>query len=864
MASFNSKKLLEFAKKLHLKELLALTMIMVAFFFFRQQRKELTSLGSSLRNANTLWIIVGVVFTGVYVLLQAALYYYSFLSVKGRISMLSATELFLKRNVISVFLPAGGISSLAYLPKNIRKQQTNKHQVHQASAIYGFIGIFSVFIVGIPVIIYMAVQHASVPGAISSLFTMVLVMASAVLLVRAIRSKGRFYKWLIKNKPKRENFLNEMFSFDLSVKNFWLATFVSALIEVTGIVHLYISMLAIGSPVSLEAAITGYIVATIFLIISPFMRGIGAVELSLTFILQKYGYSTLQAVELTLLFRLFEFWLPLLFGFISFAARGKDIFLRLLAPMMIFVLGFVNIFSALTPPMASRIDEIRKFVPYEVIPASNLLVILAGMMLIVTAGYLIRGLRIAWQFALWLSILSLVGHVFKGLDYEEAILSLVALIILIATYREYRLRSNPKLMHIGVATGVATFVAVLIFGSIAFHFLDHNHFHQDFTWGNATRHTFNAFFLIQDDNLTPATNFGKEFLFFIKAIGVATWLVFLYCIIKPGLHKHNQPRIDTEKAQFLLKQFGDSSLDYFKVSSDKSLFISEVYNGFISYRLTQTFAVVLEEPVCAEVNKVSILKEFEKFCEDEGYKPVYYCVDEESLYYFEALQKKKILIGREALVDITAFSPDENDGELRNALNRLETNGYMLKVQKAPIPNLVFQSMEQVSNEWLQAYNGEEAVFSQGMFDQEEVCKHDAIFMYDTDQRMVAFLTVIPDHRPNECTFNLVRKTTDAPDEYIHALLVEMIRYTKQHNGRYLNLGLLPIASDEAAGKNEMQVSSYIPDEVKSFSNYKTLQGFKEKYATEWVNKYLVYENDVDLPQLPAALDEVTQPPDKT
>jgi phosphatidylglycerol lysyltransferase len=38
------------------------------------------------------------------------------------------------------------------------------------------------------------------------------------------------------------------------------------------------------------------------------------------------------------------------------------------------------------------------------------------------------------------------------------------------------------------------------------------------------------------------------------------------------------------------------------------------------------------------------------------------------------------------------------------------------------------------------------------------------------------------------------------------------------------------------------------------------LRDFKEKYATIWEDKYLVYDTDYDLLQLPAALNKVMQP----
>jgi phosphatidylglycerol lysyltransferase len=112
------------------------------------------------------------------------------------------------------------------------------------------------------------------------------------------------------------------------MKQFWIATLVSIFIEVIGIAHLYISLLGSGVAPSLEASIIGYIVAAIFLIISPFLRGMGAIELSLTFILQKYNYPTVTAVQAMLLFRFYEFWLPLLVGLLLYASKGRHLFIK--------------------------------------------------------------------------------------------------------------------------------------------------------------------------------------------------------------------------------------------------------------------------------------------------------------------------------------------------------------------------------------------------------------------------------------------------------------------------------------------------------------------------------------------------------
>ncbi|GEO10272.1 lysylphosphatidylglycerol synthase transmembrane domain-containing protein [Segetibacter aerophilus] len=321
-------KIKAFFKKAGWKEFLAIIFIIIACYFFWKQRGELRSLGTSLLHTNPVWLWLGIAGTVVYILLQAGLYVYSFLAIGGRISWLHATELYLKRNVIAVFLPAGGITALAYLPSSIRDSQADVQQVHHASVIYGFIGIFSVFIVAVPVLFYLWIQDATVPGTGAAFITVLAILIAMVLLVRSIQTKGPFYRWVIKGRPKIEKFLTDTFSFELSMMQFWKATLVSVFIEVIGIIHLYIAMLGSGVHASLEASVIGYIVAAIFLIISPFLRGMGAIELSLTFILQKYKYPTVIAVQSMLLFRFYEFWLPLLIGLLIYASKGRHLFTR--------------------------------------------------------------------------------------------------------------------------------------------------------------------------------------------------------------------------------------------------------------------------------------------------------------------------------------------------------------------------------------------------------------------------------------------------------------------------------------------------------------------------------------------------------
>ena len=854
------QKLNSFLKKLHLKEILAVLFILIAIYFFRQERHELGAIIPALKKADPRWIITGVIVTCIYILLQAGMYVYSFAAVGSKLPWLLAIELFLKRNFLSVFLPAGGVTALAYMPANLRRAGIHKKEIQQSSGIYAFVGMLSLFLVGIPAIIYLFSISKHIDHVVPALISISILLLLIFFIIYSLKKKGRLYAKVIQLFPAAESKIADIFSFNLSVPYFGITTLFSVLIEFSGILHLYIAMLALGSHVSVEAACIGYIVSVILLASSPFLRGLGAVELSLAYILTLYGYSPAEALEITILYRIFEFWLPLAAGIGSFAAKGKNIFLRLAPAVMIFLLGIINIFSTLTPPLKQRVSLLKEYIPTDIIHASNLLVLLMGLLLLVTATFLVRGLRNAWIIAVTVSLLSLIMHLTKALDWEEASIAFLVLVVLLATYKQYRLKSNPALINIGIITAICLFFAVIVFETIGFYFLEKKHFGIDFSWQQSIAFATRSIFLLSNDKLQPVTRFGREFIVFINVLSAGSWVFLFYTFIRPYISMDGKTT-NLEEAKALLDSYGSSAVDFFKVNDDKLIFFSNNKEGFISYRIANGFAIVLDEPVCAEDQKIGILKEFDSQCRRMGLKQAFYRVDEDSLYYFEAMKKSKLLIGQEAVMDIQQFSLEGKDKKsLRNALNSLSKKDYTTVIQEAPLSEELVNELNTVSDNWLQSYHKKETVFSQGMFDRKQIAAQDVIILKNEEGKAVAFLNIIPDYTPDGYTYDMIRKTNDAPGGCMDALIIALVGYGKERNYQWLNLGLVPLSGITEPYSTAERVVKFAYEKIKRFQHYQGLRDFKEKYATQWLNKYLVFENDFDLVQLPAALNKVMQP----
>lgn len=848
------------SRNYYAKEVLGFLFILFAIFFFRHQRHELHELGGILRSSNTLLLILGITLTITYCLCHAIMYRYSFKTISADITVGNGLKLFLKRNFVSVFLPGGGVTSLAFFSGEVERGGVSRTRISLASYIYGLVGIFTVFIVTIPVMFYLLFTKQQIEGDLLAFTVLSLTIILLIGLSISLVKKGWAYRKLVRFRPDTELILEEIAASNFSSVALTKTILISLLIEFIGIAHLVVAMKALGISGHVDAAIVGYVIATLFLVISPFLKGLGAVELGLVIVLKRYGLDTTQAAAVTFLYRSFEFWLPLIFGAMSFILNKRNVVLRIWPALMLFALGLVDIISVLTPALKGRLDILINFLPVEALRLSNGLVLLIGILQLITATFLLKGMRSAWNMAILLCTLAIGGNLLKGLDYEEAVLAFAVLIALLITRRQYYVKANRNLQSFSLGVALAIFAAVTVYAIVGFYFLDKRHFGIDFSLGDAFLSTFDNFILLNSGGLVATTHFASWFLYSIRLLGAGSILLIVYGSIKPYLFENSVEESEQEEAKELLKKFGRSSVDYFKTYSDKLFFFPENREGFIAYRASGDYAIALEGPICKdeEKTKLNILQEFEQFSLQNGLKATYYRVDHKEIGLYEKLGKKNIIIGQEAIVNLETFSLEGGAKKsLRNALSSVQKKGFLLRTYLPPVKSGILQKVRQVSDDWLISLEREEMVFSQGRFDENELKIQPLLSLENEDEKIVAFLNIIPDYAPEELTYDLIRKTSDAPGGNMDALIIELIAYGKANGYKRLNMGMAPMSGIEKGRDLPEQAVKFAYEKLRMFSHYHGLRDFKQKFSPEWENRFLVYDTHFDLLRLPSALNAV-------
>lgn len=326
-------------------------------------------------------------------------------------------------------------------------------------------------------------------------------------------------------------------------------------------------------------------------------------------------------------------------------------------------------------------------------------------------------------------------------------------------------------------------------------------------------------------------------------------------LIDSSLYKQNQ-----KHASEILTKYGKEALDYFKLKKDKSIFIFQ--DTLIAYKICGGDIVVLGDPVGPESQIGMAISSFNDFCKEHGWQLSFFQTSDRQLKAFSDGGFDRIKIGSEAIVDLENFDlvgPKKKD--FRNRIRKLEKLGFFTKIYNGNISQELLSQLKTISDEWLDEPNRIERGFSLGYFNQEYINESQIMTVENEAGEIVAFVNIINSYKSNEMTIDLMRKCKTAPSGVMDYLFVKAILELKERGYSSLSLGLAPMSGFQAGEKTsfaELTVHS-IFKRLNFLFNYQGLKVFKDKFATSWEPKFLVFKSIHQLPQLALSIKKILE-----
>ena len=609
--------------------------------------------------------------------------------------------------------------------------------------------------------------------------------------------------------------------------------------------------------------IAGYAVGIVVWLTSVVPQGVGVVEGSVALLLVSFGAPPATAAAISLTFRGLTFWLPFLAGFallprVSTFRDDRDQaageFPAKASAVLVFTVGAINILSASTPGLASRLALLESYLPFGV-RAGHLAAVLAGIALLMLSRGLWHHKRSAYLLTVALLAFSAGSHLLKGLDYEEAIIALAVMVWLLTEGTTFYAKPDEPSLKQGARALLAAFAITLAYGTAGFWLLD-RHFSVNFGLWGAIRQTSVMFTQFYDPGLQPITGFGHYFADSIYLVGAVTLGFALIVLLRPVLIRHPATADELERARTIVEGHGRSALAALALLPDKSYWFSEG-GSVIAFAVSGGVAVALGDPIGPSEDLARAARGFVAFASRNGWLPTFYETDDGSAPGYADLGYSATCLGYEAIVPVREFTlRGKSYRTIRNTINRRTQEGFVAEVLSAPQSPRVLRELRDVSDVWLSTVKGSEKRFSLGWFDEDYIRDCDVMVVRSRHGQIVAFANILSEYQTNELTIDLMRYRPEAPAGVMDFLFVKLFEWSRDRGFATFNLGLSPLAglgADPEHGITE-KLLALVYEHGNALYGFRGLHEYKEKFHPVWEPRYLVYPDAASLPAVFAAV----------
>ncbi|MCA1953920.1 MAG: flippase-like domain-containing protein [Anaerolinea sp.] len=843
---------------------------------------ELEQLKSTLAQGQLQWIAVALLLQIPYYAIFNASYQSAFDTVGIRTRAGELMPLTLGALFVNLVVPAGGAGGAVLFADDFARR--GKSPAGAASGVLlQLIADLSAFIfVLIPGLFYLFTQHdLKIYEIVAAVFLLLLVLALSSLLLLGWWKPvwlERLFAW----SQRTAGWLFGRFNRSLALADDWAqknatefnqasaaaakhplrlmrTVGIAFLAHWVNIASLYILFRAFNQPIGLGVLVAGYAVGILFWIVSITPQGIGVMEGAMTLAFASLGIPMAAATAVVLAFRGVTFWLPMSLGF--FAVQRLHTIspqqrtlpetwgVRFVA-ILVALMGVINVLSAVTPSLVERIHLLETFSPLEVRHGGHLTAALAGFALLMLAGGLARRKRVAWLVTMVVLGLSVVSHLLKGLDYEEALMAAGLMLMLWLMRNHFHADSDRPSIWQGVRALVGATLFTLMYGGTGFYLLD-RHYSIQFGLMDALRQTVIMFTQFYDPGLTPVTHFGRFFADSIYMVGAVTFGYAGFMLLRPVFVRQPATQAERDRARAIVEQYGHSSMARFLLFDDKRYFFTPG-GSVIGYALVGRTAVTLGDPVGPPEDLSPSIQAFFSFCQRNDWQLVFYQTQPYTLEAYKAAGFDALCLGHEGIVNLKTFSLEGKDGKpLRPPFNKLKKAGYTFILHQPPISDELLSELRAISDEWLTMMHGSEKRFSLGWFEDEYIRNSPIAAVHAPEGWVAAFANIVPEYQRNEVTIDLMRRRRELENGTMEFMFVSLFEWAKQQGYDTFNLGLSALSGvgehpDDPAIERVMH---FIYEHVNQFYNFKGLHAFKEKFHPQWSPRYLIYRGASNMAQ---------------
>ncbi|MEP6781102.1 MAG: bifunctional lysylphosphatidylglycerol flippase/synthetase MprF, partial [Gemmatimonadaceae bacterium] len=457
-----------------------------------------------------------------------------------------------------------------------------------------------------------------------------------------------------------------------------------------------------------------------------------------------------------------------------------------------------------------------------------------GVAMLVLAWALKRRIDAAWGLTVIALCAGIIASLLKGLDWEEASVLAVVLVIVVpsrhAFHRRAALFAEP-MEPAWIVSIVAALLASVGLGMFAFRHVEY----ADSLWWRFAQHA-------------DAPRFMRSTL-------LAGTIALVLALMRLLRTAPAEPEVATEeemqRAQSIVRDAPDTRGNL-ALLGDKALLIDDANTALLMYGVEGRSWVAVGDPLGDEEAGAELAWRFREMADRHGGWTVFYEVGTERLPLYIDLGLSLLKIGEEAIVHLDKFTLEGGSNKsLRRSLKDADKKNITFEV--VPIENVpqLMPQLRLISDAWLAEKNAREKGFSLGRFDEQYLSHHPIALIYH-EGNPVAFANLWTTTTRDELSVDLMRWSPEAPAGMMDYLFLRLMLWGQTEGYKTFNLGMAPMSGLENRTLAPLwsRAGSLLYRFGEHFYNFRGLRQYKEKFDPVWEPRYIASPGGLALPRI--------------
>ncbi|HEV7565252.1 MAG TPA: DUF2156 domain-containing protein [Microbacteriaceae bacterium] len=370
-----------------------------------------------------------------------------------------------------------------------------------------------------------------------------------------------------------------------------------------------------------------------------------------------------------------------------------------------------------------------------------------------------------------------------------------------------------------------------------------------------------AFLRHQSANFLPASPVG---MLLYHGVGPVFWAVVILAAIRPIIENPSKERgSGAARARALLTRGGGDALAFMTTWAGNSYWFDPVGGAAVAYRVVGRVALTTGGPFGTPGSYDGTIERFARYCDDNGWVPVFYSVAHTLAPDFESMGWTTMVVAEETVVRPQKWNTSGKKWQdVRTSVNRAERAGIRaVWTSYGALPLGIASQLSEISEQWVAEKDLPEMGFTLGSLDELHDPAVRLMLALDADGWVQGVTSWLPAYRNGAVvgwTLDFMRRRPGSINGVMEFLIAESATRMREEGVEFMSLSAAPLAHTAAEREDEPtamdRVLGYLSSSLEPVYGFRSLLKFKRKFQPEFRPLIMAYPDPVTLPLIGAAL----------